>query len=77
MVLARLCMYGAVVDVIPLRGLFSIMMKTICVEKGVFVALTVWILATDNAPRSIITSVKIANTLFLRLSLRRVKQTSL
>ena len=64
-------------DVIPLRGLFSIMMKTICFEKGVVVAPTVWILAIDNAPRSIITSVKIANTLFLRLSLGQVKQTSL
>ena len=75
--LARLCMYGAVVDVIPLRGLFSIMMKTICFEKGVVDALTVWILATDNKPRSIIVTVKIANTLFLRLSLGQVKQTSL
>ena len=53
------------------------MMKTICFEKGVVDALTVWILATDNKPRSIIVTVKIANTLFLRLSLGQVKQTSL
>jgi len=65
------------VEVIPLRGLFSIIMKTICLENGVGVALAMEIVPTDNMTRSIITTVRIANALFLPQSLRPFKCTSL
>jgi len=42
-------MYDAVVEVIPLRGLFSIIMKTICLERtGEGCALAGEIIAPDH-----------------------------